>query len=494
MALAALSACGGAQRATETDACVAPSEARSAAELERDAACWLAGETTEASTSACRLADAVAERLTPDAAADFAVCVVRAGDRADGAWLGTLLSALSADGVLAVADAIGGVFDPQTQANSFTATLDADVQRTIAGGLAELRPESRRLFVSLASRYQLDPLVQSVGPYVRELDTADPGLAGFAEAQLAAGGPLTEDTVWAAAVSGVWTAEDLFNCHSGSDARCASWTGPSPLLLMGEAGVRPGRSTDPQRAVELISAGTASAEEAGALTRFVTNATYANRGGMLNYLIGQMTDPRIDAEVRLAIARNASAEMCSMGMVLETMLRARADVGILEDASKPWPQFLAHCDATYWSGESMGGAVASGSMLGAPLSMYEGFRERVASAFASTSCEDALAQGEAFSSEVGNRAAQRGLIFVVLSEATGARCDGTFRATIESLSRRDGEHPESRIAALAWREARGDTSACNEIDAAMRWYDEDYREGPSAWSEAWASTLRSSCR
>ena len=494
VALAVLSGCGGPQRGGASEACVAPSDARSASALTQDAACWRAGETSEASLAACRLADTVATRLSPEAAADFAVCVVRAGERSDGAWLGNYLAQLDSAAIVAVADAMGEVFDAQTQSNSLAATLDEAAQRAIAAALPTLRAESRQVFVSLASRYQLDPLIGSVGPYVRELDASDPGLAGFAESQLAAGGSLSEDTMWAAAVSGVWTAEDLFNCHSGADERCASWSGASPILLMGEPGVAPGRSTDPQRAVEMISGGAASAEEAGALTRFVTNASYANRGGMLNFLIGQMTDPRIDEAVRVAIATNASEEMCAMGMVLETMLRARADVGILEDAMKPWPQFLAHCDATYWAPSSMGSAVASGSMLGAPLEMYEGFRSRVASAFSEASCEEALSAADAFAAEVGNRAAQRGLIYVVLSEATGARCDETFRPAITSLSRRDGEHPESRILALAWREARGDGSACSEIDAAMNWYDEDYREGPSAWSEAWASSLRRACR
>lgn len=492
--LLTLAACGGPQSGGGQADCERPSAARPSGELADDAACWLSRDDHAVAAEACREASAVASRLTPDAAGDFAVCVLRAGERSDGAWFSDFLAALSEEARLEAAIAGADAFDLATHANTFTAALPDAVQRSLAHGLDVMPEPARALYISLAMRYQLATLLEDVGPFVRELEADDPGLMGYAAVRVDSGEPLDEDDRWAAAASGYWTAEELFACWERELEGCETWTGTSPLELMAEPNVRPGHGTDPQRATEIIGRGNATPAEAEALTRFVAQSEYPNRSGMLNMLMLQLTDSSIDDEIRLAMARGASDEMCAMGVVLETMMRARSDEEILEDPSRPWPTFLRTCHETTWADIELGPAVASGSRLGAPLEDYQRYGRAFFAATQDLACDEALTMAEGTMAMIGNRAPQRGLALLALSESTGSRCDATFEAPILALSTDASAHPEARVGAIAWRVERGDTSACRQIDAAMGWYDEDLREGPSAWSETLAAEVRADCR
>lgn len=490
----ALAACGAPQSGVGQAECIAPTTARAPGAIEQDAACWLTRDDHALAAEACRQASGVASRLSATAASDVAVCVLRARERADGAWFSSFLSSLAEGERLAAAIAGADAFELNLHANSFTAAIDESVQRTLADGLDEMPASARELYVSLAMRYELATLLADVGPYVRELDADDPGLMGYAAARSDSGEALSEDDRWAAAASGYWTAEQVFACYERELDGCDSWAGTSPLELMDEPNVRPARQTDPQRASEIIGQGDVSSDEAEALTRFVTQSEYPNRGTMVNMLMLQLTDPAVSDRVRHGIARGSSAEMCAMGIIVETMMRARADEGVLDDPAKPWPTFLRLCHERYWEAEELGPAVASGSRLGSPQADWYTFANAFAEATSELACDDALQMAESSMDMVGNRAPQRGLVLVALSESTGSRCDETFAPAIELLSNDDAAHPEARLAGIGWRFERGDRGGCSGIAEAMAWYDEDLREGPSAWSEARADELRADCR
>ncbi|MFT4705352.1 MAG: hypothetical protein ACI81R_003060 [Bradymonadia bacterium] len=435
------------------------------------------------------MADAV---LDDSARENVATCLLARSERSDGALLGELMAGASAPGVMRIAEVLPSGYDAGVHANSFAASLARSTQEALGQRIMSLSASAQDLIVSIALEYGLDPLSDYCGPFVRNYGSDDSELANYARQQLDDDNDASETVRWAAATSGVWDAGDLINCYRGDEVGCESWSGQSPLAVMAEADVE-GSDGAAQVAVELVRGAQLEHDEVTGLTRFLSSASYTQSGAFINVLMLDMTNPGIDDGYRSAMARGASERMCAMGVVLETMMRARSDEGILDDASKPWPVFINHCLETYWTGFELGPAVASGSMFGAPRALYERVVMQYAEAVSSLTCEELSALADDAVERVGNRAWQRGLAYPATATAAGGRCDDTFMDAIVSLSQDNLAHPEARLSAISWRIDQGDTSACSEVVPAMQWYDEELREGPSAWSERDAAALSSSC-
>lgn len=494
LAAAALTACGGAQRAGGSpETCRPPAAGMSAEALTDAARCWEAMATPEAA-GACRQAQDVASQLEGESAAAFASCVLSARERADGAWLGEFLSALPDDALLPAIDGSAASFDASVHGNSFAAALPASLQDRLGPRLADLTEPARAWIVSTALGYALHPLAGYCGPYVRALDADDPGVAGFARIAARSEAPLDESARWALAASGEWSAADLIACHAGEDARCADWTGESPLALMADVDVEAGNGMAPQRALGLLRSGGTNADESAGLTRFLSNTEYAQRSVMISAVMLDMTDSDTPLETRLAMARGASDAMCAVGVVVDTMLRAHADEATMDDLARPWPTYVNACLEEHWSGGELGPVAASGSKLGVPASLYGEVVSTFQGAVADASCEELSALSEEALQRVGNRAPQSGLLWVVVARAASGRCDGALTPEIVAVSEDAAAHPEARLAAIEWRVDQGDASACALVESAMAWEDEELREGPSAWSEEHAQRLRRRCR
>lgn len=494
LSLSALAACGGPQRGgANAEACRAPSASMNARALDDAAACWAQDATPEAAPT-CRTAISVAPQLSGQAAGDFAACVLAAGERADGAWLGELLAGLSSDALLGALEGAARTYDASVHGNSFAAALPASVQDVLGPRLGELSEGTREWIVSTALGYALHPLAGYCGPYVRSLDVDDPGVAGFARIAAASNDTLDESERWALAASGEWSAADLIACHAGEDARCADWAGESPLALMAEVEVEAGNGMAPQRALGLLRSGGTEPIETEGLTRFLSGADYAQRTTMVNAVMIDMTDEDTPLETRMAMARGASPAMCAVGVVVETMLRAHADPETLVDATRPWPSFVSTCLEQYWEGPEIGPFAASGSRLGVPPELYDQVVRAFQAAVADAECSELVALTSDAVQRVGNRALQSGMVWVHAARATDGRCDAAFEDRIVAVSRDPVAHPEGRLTAVEWRLDRGDDSACEEIAPAMEWYHEDLREGPSPWSESHAQELRRRCR
>lgn len=497
LAASMLLACGGPQqRGDDAGDCPRIRPPMTAAALEAAAACH-AETASDASAQQCRDGIDLAATATPTALADLARCVMRSGERTDGAWLADMMASVGGDPerIAALASVFEGPFSPSTHGVTFTASLDDTTQHEIGAALPSMSAGARDGLISLVLAYGVEPLAGYCAPFAGDLDTSDPAVVVFAERIAGGDDELGEFERRLLLETGVWTAQDALECYAGDDPRCRGWQGESPLEVFADASFLDiGLPSTPAAALRILRSPDVDPASARGIAAFIGGAEYDNRSALLPSMMLDMTDEGFRPEIRLAIAQAATAPMCEYTTMRDYLLRAQtSDPNRFDDPDAPWPTFVRACSERHWDADALAHALGAGSWLGVPRATFDALVDRLADLTADASCDELRAVGQA-AYEATPWVITRGTAIVIAAQVGGDRCAAGMRNPVERIATSSAEHPEARLAAYAWLRSQGDSAGCRRIDTVLDWYHEDYAQGPGRWAEENGAALRAACR
>ena len=174
------------------------------------------------------------------------------------------------------------------------------------------------------------------------------------------------------------------------------------------------------------------------------------------------------------------------------MAARTSDPDRFDDIDAPWPTFVRACAARHWSDDDIISALSTGSWLGVPREVYDALFARVAESSSGLSCDEYRAIGATAYART-SWVLMRGLAYSIAATLAGDACSSMFTDSVATIATSSDEHPEARLAAIAWQVSQGDESGCRRVSSIMNWHSEDYNEGPGAWAEAQADRVRELC-